>query len=80
MVEVKGVQGPLRAVWLEQNEWAQAQQRGSEYWLYVVDSCVTKPAVRLRQQDPAAVLGGPRRIERFQIPLSELKRLIGAQA
>ncbi|MET8907583.1 helicase-related protein [Micromonospora sp. NPDC004551] len=80
LVEVKGVQGPLRAVWLEQNEWAQAQQRGSEYWLYVIDSCAASPVVRLRQQDPAAVLGGPRRIERFQIPLSELKRLIGAQA
>jgi len=80
LIEVKGVQRSLRAVWLEQNEWAQAQQRGSEYWLYVVDSCATTPVVRLRQQDPAAVLGGPRRIERFQIPVSELKRLIGAQA
>lgn len=79
LIEVKGVQGPLRAVWLEQNEWAQAQQRGSEYWLYVVDSCATAAAVRLRQQNPAAALGGPRRIERFQIPLSELSRLIGAQ-
>jgi superfamily II DNA or RNA helicase len=77
LVEVKGVQGPLRAVWLEQNEWAQAQQRGREYWLYVVDSCATTPAVRLRQPDPATVLAGPRRIERFQIPLSELQRLIG---
>lgn len=77
LVEVKGVQGDLRAVWLEQNEWAQAQQRGAEYWLYVVDSCATQPVVRLRQPDPAAVVGGPRRIERFQIPLSELKRLIG---
>jgi superfamily II DNA or RNA helicase len=80
LVEVKGVQGPLRAVWLEQNEWAQAQQRGKEYWLYIVDSCATVPIVRLRQQDPAAVLGAPRRIERYQIPLSELRRLIGAQA
>jgi hypothetical protein len=77
LVEVKGVQGPLRAVWLEQNEWAQAQQRGREYWLYVVDSCATTPTVRLRQPDPATVLSGPRRIERFQIPLSELQRLIG---
>jgi hypothetical protein len=80
LVEVKGMKGSLRAVWLEQNEWAQAQQRGTEYWLYVVDSCATEPVVRLRQQDPAAVLGGPRRIERFQIPLSELNRLIGAHA
>lgn len=80
LIEVKGVQGPLRGVWLEQNEWAQAQQRRTEYWLYVVDSCSTAPVIRLRQQHPAAVLGGPRRIERFQIPLSELSRLIGAQA
>lgn len=79
LIEVKGVQGPLRAVWLEQNEWAQAQQRGAEYWLYIVDSCATTPTVRLRQQNPAAVLGGHRRIERLQIPLSELKRLIGKQ-
>lgn len=80
LVEVKGVQEDLRAVWLEQNEWAQAQQRGNEYWLYVVDSCATTPTVRLRQQNPAAVLGlGPRRIERFQIALSELRRLIGEQ-
>ena len=80
LVEVKGVQGDLRAIWLEQNEWAQAKQRRNEYWLYVVDSCATSPAVRLRQQDPAGVLGvGPRRIERFQISLSELRRLMGAR-
>jgi superfamily II DNA or RNA helicase len=79
LVEVKGLQASLRAVWLEQNEWAQAQQRGKEYWLYVVDSCAIGPVIRLRQQNPAAVLGGPRRIERFQIPLSELTRLIGTQ-
>ena len=81
LVEVKGVQGDLRAIWLEQNEWAQAKQRRNEYWLYVVDSCATSPAVRLRQQDPAGVLGvGPRRIERFQISLSELRRLMGARS
>jgi len=27
LVEVKGLAGPLGPVWLEQNEWAQAQQR-----------------------------------------------------
>ncbi|GAA2500710.1 helicase-related protein [Terrabacter carboxydivorans] len=81
LIEVKGAQAGLRGVWLEQNEWAQAQQRGKEYWLYVVDSCASTPTIRLRQQDPAGVLGmGPRHIERFQIPVSELKRLIGAQA
>ncbi|WP_166784953.1 helicase-related protein [Cryobacterium sp. Hz7] len=80
LVEVKGLQGALRAVWLEQNEWAQAQQRGGEYWLYVVDSCASSPTVRLRLQDPSSVLGGPRRIERYQIRLSELSKLIGDQA
>ncbi|MBV9161260.1 MAG: DUF3883 domain-containing protein [Pseudonocardiales bacterium] len=79
LVEVKGIKESLRAVWLEQSEWAQAQQRGNEYWLYVVDSCATTPVIRLRQRDPASALGGPRRIERFQIPLPELNRLIGAQ-
>ncbi|MEU4094894.1 helicase-related protein [Streptomyces sp. NPDC026673] len=79
LVEVKGQQGALRPIWLEQNEWAQAQQRTDTYWLYVVTSCATKPTVVLRQQDPAAALSGPQRIERFRIPLSELARLIGEQ-
>jgi superfamily II DNA or RNA helicase len=79
LVEVKGQQGSLRSIWLEQNEWAQAQQRSDTYWLYVVTSCATQPTVVLRQQDPADALRGPRRVERFQIPLSELTRLIGAQ-
>jgi superfamily II DNA or RNA helicase len=80
LVEVKGLVSDIRPIWLEQNEWAQAQQRGSEYWLYVVDSCGTQPTIRLRLQDPAMKLGGgPRRIERFQIPIAELNRLIGGQ-
>lgn len=79
LVEIKGLVDDIRPVWLEQNEWAQAQQRGDEYWLYVVDSCATNPTIRLRLQDPARHLGGPRRIERFQIPVAELNRLIGAQ-
>lgn len=79
LIEVKGLQAELRAVWLEQNEWAQAQQRGDEYWLYVVDSCGTTPTVHLRQQNPAAVLTGSRSIERLQISVTELNRLIGSQ-
>lgn len=80
LIEVKGIQTDLQAVWLEQNEWAQAQQRSSEYWLYVVGSCATTPAVRLRQRNPAAVLtSGPRSIRRFRIPVSELRRLIEEQ-
>jgi superfamily II DNA or RNA helicase len=80
LIEVKGITDELRPVWLEQHEWAQAQQRGDDYWLYVVGSCATNPTVRLRQQNPASALSGrPRQIQRFQISLSELKRLIGAQ-
>jgi hypothetical protein len=61
-------------VWLEQNEWAQALQRGSDYWLYVVDQCGTAPTVRVRTQDPATVYGtGAGHIQRFQIKLSQLR-------
>ena len=56
-VEVKGHTGLLGPVWLEQNEWAQALQRGNDYWLYVVDQCGTTPTVRVRTQDPASVYG-----------------------
>ena len=64
-------------VWLEQHEWAQAQQRGEDYWLYVVTNCATAPTVVLRAQDPAGSLAaGPRRIERFQIKVTDLKRLM----
>lgn len=77
LVEVKGFQGGLKPVWLEQHEWAQAQQRGADYWLYVVTNCATTPTVALRAQDPAGQLAaGPRRIERFQIKVTDLKRLM----
>jgi superfamily II DNA or RNA helicase len=73
-VEVKGHTGALGPVWLEQNEWAQALQRGSDYWLYVVDQCGTAPTVRVRTQDPASVYGaGAGHIQRFQIRLSQLR-------
>ncbi len=78
LVEVKGFQAGLAPVWLEQHEWAQAQQRGDEYWLYVVANCATSPTVVVRGQDPAAQLAsGPRRIERFQIKVTDLRRLVG---
>lgn len=77
LVEVKGFQDGLMPVWLEQHEWAQAQQRGEDYWLYVVTNCATAPTVVLRAQDPAGSLAaGPRRIERFQIKVTDLKRLM----
>jgi superfamily II DNA or RNA helicase len=77
LVEVKGFQDGLMPVWLEQHEWAQAQQRGEDYWLYVVTNCATAPTVALRAQDPAGQLAaGPRRIERFQIKVTDLKRLM----
>ena len=73
-VEVKGHIGPLGPVWMEQNEWAQALQRGADYWLYVVDECGTTPIVQVRTQDPASVYGaGAGRIQRFQIRVSQLK-------
>lgn len=75
LVEVKGLAGTLGPVWLEQNEWAQAQQRGADYWLYVVANCATSPAVAVRAQDPAAQVGGPRRIQRFQIRAEDLRRM-----
>jgi superfamily II DNA or RNA helicase len=79
LVEVKGFQGGLMPVWLEQHEWAQAQQRSQDYWLYVVTDCAISPTVLIRAQDPAGKLAtGPRRIERFQIQVGDLKRLMGA--
>jgi superfamily II DNA or RNA helicase len=79
LVEVKGFQAGLAPVWLEQHEWAQAQQRGQDYWLYVVANCAISPTVLVRAQDPAAKLAtGPQRIERFQIKIGDLKRLMGA--
>jgi len=77
LVEVKGFTGDLDAVVLEQHEWAQAQQRGGDYWLYVVIKCGTSPAVVIRAQDPAGTLGtGPRLIERYRISVAQLRRLM----
>jgi hypothetical protein len=53
LVEVKGLHASLAPVWLEQHEWAQAQQRAQDYWLYVVIDCATAPVVAVRAQDPA---------------------------
>lgn len=73
-VEAKGHTGALGPVWMEQNEWAQALQRGSDYWLYVVADCGTNPTVKVRTRDPASVYGaGAGRIQRFQIKVSQLK-------
>jgi hypothetical protein len=78
LVEVKGLHDGLKPVWLEQHEWAQAQQRGEDYWLYVVTECATSPQVKIRAKDPAGQLtSSPRRIERFQIRLADLKSLVG---
>ncbi|BCJ61556.1 helicase [Micromonospora endophytica] len=77
LVEVKGLEGALKSIWLEQHEWAQAQQRGQDYWLYVVIDCAKSPTVVVRAQDPGGQLSaGPRRIERFQIKVADLKRLM----
>lgn len=77
LVEVKGFEGELQSVTLEQHEWAQAQQRGSDYWLYVVVNCETGPSILLRVQDPAAKFpDGPRLVQRFSIPVAQLRKLI----
>ena len=76
LVEVKGQAGELGPVTLEQHEWGQAQQRGSVYWLYVVTRCATTPAITVRVRDPASFFAGPKVIQRFQIPVSELRRAI----
>jgi superfamily II DNA or RNA helicase len=80
LIEVKGFQTNLEPVWLEQHEWAQAQQRGQDYWLYVVTDCAKVPTVAVRAQDPASQLSAsPKRIERFQIKVPDLKRMQGAR-
>lgn len=78
LVEVKGQLTTLGPVTLESNEWAQAMQRAGEYWLYVVTNCAVAPTLTVIVQDPAGTLnGGPRLIERFQIPVSQLRRFAG---
>ena len=77
LVEVKGQLDELGPVTLEQHEWAQAQQRGEEYWLYVVTHCSGRPRVELRLQNPAGVLAGPRAIQRFTIPVVPASTLPG---
>jgi hypothetical protein len=73
-VEVKGFTGAMGPVWLEQNEWAQALQRGDDYWLYVVDHCASQPVIEVRTKNPAQQFGeAVGKIQRFQIKLSQLK-------
>lgn len=80
LVEVKGFKGDLQPVTLEQHEWAQAQQRALDYWLYVVVNCETGPCVLLRVQDPAAKFPeGPRLVQRFSIPVAQLRKLLKNQ-
>ncbi|MHB8466241.1 MAG: helicase-related protein, partial [Acidimicrobiales bacterium] len=75
LVEVKGLLDSLAPVTLEANEWAQAMQRGAEFWLYVVTGCGTTPILAVSIHDPAgSIIGGPRLIERFQVPVSQLRR------
>jgi hypothetical protein len=81
LVEVKGQLHGLGPVTLESNEWAQAMQRGEEFWLYVVTNCADAPTLSVVVRGPASALtGGPRLIERFQIPVAQLRRFTGDQA
>jgi len=75
LIEAKGQTATLSPVTMEQHEWAQARQRGVDYWLYVVTDCATRPQITVRVQDPAGVFGGPRLIQRVQIPLAELRKV-----
>lgn len=78
LIEVKGQLTALAAVTLESNEWAQAMQRGDEYWLYIVTNCETVPTLTVTIQDPAGALhNAPHLIERFKIPVSQLRRFTG---
>ncbi|MBM1169934.1 helicase-related protein [Microvirga arabica] len=78
-IEVKGFTGAMGPVWLEQNEWAQALQRGDDYWLYVVDDCASHPTVRVRAKSPAELFGSnAAKIQRIQIKLSQLKAHIAS--
>ncbi len=77
-IEVKGFTGSMGSVWLEQNEWAQALQRGDDYWLYVVHHCAAQATIEVRAQNPAKQFGeGSGTIQRFQIKLSQLKAQSG---
>ena len=58
LIEVKGFHAGLEPVWLEQHEWAQAQQRGQEYWLYVVTDCASSPDRRRASPGPSEQAGG----------------------
>lgn len=78
LVEVKGLAGDLGGITMEANEWAQAMQRGDEYWLYVVTNCASNPALTVVVRDPAGSLaGGPKLIERFKISATQLRQLAG---
>jgi superfamily II DNA or RNA helicase len=77
-VEVKGFTNTMGPVWLEQNEWAQALQRGDDFWLYVVDNCASQPNIVVRVKNPAERFGsGAGKIQRFQIKLSQLNAQTG---
>jgi superfamily II DNA or RNA helicase len=81
LIEVKGFHHDLAPVWMEANEWMQARQRGSDYWLYVVTECATMPIVAARIQDPAGTFTrSPRKIERFQISARDLRQAMEGHA
>ena len=78
LVEVKGQMGDLAPVTLERHEWEQAQQRRELYWLYIVTDCASQPQVFARLQDPAAVFGATRTIQRHQISVGQLRKAVDA--
>lgn len=51
--EVKGISGPFHSVSLTRREFEEAQKRGKDYWLYVVENVGSNSIRIIRIQDPA---------------------------
>ena len=74
LVEVKGCLDGLHDITLTQGEWLQAQQRGNDYWLYVVTDCRTKPTVFVRIQDPSSrFLDESRETKQFKVTAKAIR-------
>ena len=74
-IEVKG-RVDRSAVQLEANEWKQACNLGSRYWLYVVFDCGTPEPRLYRIQDPFNKLfASGRYIRTFTVSVGEVVRV-----
>ena len=74
-IEVKG-RIDRSAVQLEANEWKQACNLGTRYWLYVVFDCGTPPPRLYRIQDPFNKLfASERHVSTFTVSVGEITRV-----